>query len=57
MISAYVKSKHPRIFKNMTKFLRYIIPAIVEHEVGVANLEAEFCKLTLLEEITTPVYI
>ena len=41
----------------MSKFLRYIIPAIVEHEVGLANLEAEFCKPTLLEEITTPVYV
>ena len=41
----------------MIKFLRYIIPAIVEYEVGLANLEAEFCKPTLLEEITAPVYI
>ena len=41
----------------MIKFLRYIIPAIVEREVGLANLEVEFCKLTLLEEITAPVYI
>ena len=56
-MSAYMKSKHPRIFKYMTKFLRYRIPAIVEREVGVTNLEAEFCKPTLLEEITVPVYI
>ena len=57
MMSAYMKSKHPRIFKYMTNFLRYIIPATVEREVGLANLEAEFCKPTLLEEITAPVYI
>ena len=37
--------------------LRYIIPATVECEVGLANLEAEFCKPTLLEEIMTPVYM
>ena len=54
----YIKSKHPKQnFKYMIKFLRYIIPAIVECEVGLANLEVEFCKLTLLEEITSPVYI
>ena len=41
----------------MIKFLRYIIHAIVEREVGLANLEAEFCKPILLEEITAPVYI
>ena len=40
----------------MTKFLRYIIPAIVEREVGLANLEAEFYKPTLLEEIAAPIY-
>ena len=56
-MSAYMKSKHPKKIKYMTKILRYIIPAIVEREVGLANLEAEFCKPTLLEEITTPVYI
>ena len=57
-MSVYMKSKHPKQnFKYMIKFLRYIIPAIVEREVGLANLEAEFCKPTLLEEITTPVYI
>ena len=56
-MSAYMKSKHPNFFKYMTKILRYIIPAIVEREVGLANLEAEFCKPTLLEEITAPVYI
>ena len=33
------------------------LSAIVECEVGLANLEAEFCKPTLLEEITTPVYV
>ena len=33
------------------------LSAIVEREVGLANLEAEFCKPTLLEEITAPVYI
>ena len=32
----------------MIKILRYIIPAIVEREVGLANLEAEFCKPTLV---------
>ena len=56
-MSAYMKSKHPIFFKYMTKKIRYIIPAIIEHEVGLANLEAEFCKPTLLEEITTPVYM
>ena len=56
-MSAYMKSKHPIFFKYMTNFLRYIIPATIEREVGLANLEAEFCKPTLLEEITTPVYI
>ena len=45
------------IFKYMTKFVRYIIPAIVEREVGSANLEAEFYKPTLLEEIAAPIYI
>ena len=54
-MSAYIKSRHLKIFKYMTKFLRYIIPANIEREVGLANLEAEFCKPTLLEEITTPV--
>ena len=54
-MSAYMKSKQN--FKYMTKFLRYIIPAVIEREVGLANLEAEFCKPTLLEEITAPVYI
>ena len=54
-MSAYMKSKHPKQnFKYMIKFLRYIIPAIVEREVGLANLEVEFCKPTLLEEITAP---
>ena len=56
-MSAYMKSKHPNFFKYMTKFLRYIIPAIVEREVGSGNLEEEFYKPTLLEEITAPVYI
>ena len=57
-MSVYIKSKHPKQnFKYMIKILRYIIRAIVEREVGLANLEAEFCKPTLLEEITTPVYI
>ena len=56
-MSAYMKSKHPIFFMYMTKFLRYIIPAIVEREVGSANLVAEFYKPTLLEEITAPVYI
>ena len=57
-MSVYIKSKHPKQnFKYMIKFLRYIIPAIVECEVGLANLEAEFCKPTPLEEITTPVYV
>ena len=57
-MSVYMKSKHPKQnFKYMIKFLRYIIPAIVEREVGSANLEAEFYKPTLLEEITAPVYI
>ena len=56
-MSAYIKSRHLKKFKYMTKFLRYIIPAIIECEVGLANLEAEFCKPTLLEEITTHVYV
>ena len=57
-MSVYIKSKHPKQnFKYMIKILRYIIPATVECEVGLANLEAEFCKPTLLEEITTPVYM
>ena len=55
-MSAYMKSKYLKI-KYMTKFLRYIIPAIVEREVGLANLEAEFYKPTLLEEIAAPIYI
>ena len=55
-MSAYMKSKHPNFFKYMTKILRYIIPAIVEREVGLANLEAEFYKPTLLEEIAAPIY-
>ena len=55
-MSAYMKSKHPK-FKYMIKFLRYIIPAIVGREVGLANLEAEVYKPTLLEEIATLVYI
>ena len=49
--------KTSEIFKYMTKFLRYIIPAIVEREVGLANLEVEFYKPTQLEEIAAPVYI
>ena len=54
-MSAYMKSKHPKQnFKYMIKFLRYIIPAFVEREVGLANLEAEFYKSTLLEEISAP---
>ena len=44
-------------FKYMNKFLRYIIPAIIEREVGSANLEAEFYKPTLLEEIAAPIYV
>ena len=48
--------KASEIFKYMTNFLRYIIPATVEREVGLANLEAEFYKPTLLEEIAAPVY-
>ena len=53
-MSAYMKSKQN--FKY-DQILRYIIPAVIEREVGLANLEAEFCKPILLEEITTPVYI
>ena len=49
--------KTSNFFKYITNFLRYIIPAIIEHEVGLANLEAEFYKPTLLEELTAPVYI
>ena len=45
------------ILKYLTKILRYIIPAIVEREVGLANLEAEFYKPTLLEEIAAPICI
>ena len=55
-MSAYMKSKYLK-FKHMIKSLRYIIPAIVGHEVGLANLEAEVYKPTLLEEIAAPVYI
>ena len=59
-MSVRIKSKHPKqkilsIYDQF--FLRYIISATVECEVGLANLEAEFCKPTLLEEITTPVYV
>ena len=44
-MSIYIKSKHPKQnFKYMIKFLRYIIPAIVEYEVGLANLEAELLQ-------------
>ena len=53
-MSAYMKSKQN--FKY-GQILRYIIPAIIEREVGLANLEAEFCKPTLLEEITAPIYM
>ena len=55
-MSAYMKSKYLK-FKHMIKSLRYIIPAIVGHELGLANLEAEVYKPTLLEEIAAPVYI
>ena len=42
-MSVYIKSKHPKQnFKYTIKILRYIIPAIVGREVGLANLEAEF---------------
>ena len=51
-MSAYMKSKQN--FKYMIKFLRYVIPAVIEREVGLANLEAEFYKPTLLEEIAAP---
>ena len=44
-------------FEVYDQILRYIIPATIECEVGLATLEAEFCKPTLLEEITTPIYI
>ena len=37
--------------------MRCIIPAIVGREVGLANLEVEFYKPTLLEEIAAPVYM
>ena len=41
----YIKSKHPKQnFKYMIKILRYIIPATVECEVGLANLEAELLQ-------------
>ena len=56
MMSAYMKSKYLK-FKHMIKSLGYIIPAIVGHEVGLANLEAEVYKPTLLEEIAAPIYI
>ena len=49
--------KTSEIFKLYGQILRYIIPAIVGHEVGLANLEAEVYKPTLLEEIAAPVYI
>ena len=34
-------------FKHMIKSLRYIIPDIVGHEVGLANLKAEVYQPTL----------
>ena len=40
MMSAYVKSKYLKC-KHMIKYLRYMIPAIIGHEVGLANLETE----------------
>ena len=49
--------KTSKKIKYITKFLRYIISAIVEREVGFANLEAELYKPTLLEEIAAPIYI
>ena len=55
-MSAYVKSEYLK-FKHMIKSLGYIVPAIVGHEVGLANLEVEGYKPTLLEEIVAPVYI
>ena len=53
-MSAYMQSKQNFMYDQI---LRYIIPAVIEHDVGLANLEAEFCKPILLEEITAPVYI
>ena len=53
-MSAYMKSKQN--FKY-DQILRYIIPAVIEREVGLANLKAEFCKPILLEEITAPIYM
>ena len=53
-MSAYMKSKQNFKYDQIST---YIIPVVIEREVGLDNLEAEFCKPTLLEEITTPVYV
>ena len=37
--------------------LSKMLSTTIECEVGLANLEAEVCKPTLLEEITTHVYV
>ena len=44
-MSAYMKSKQN--FKY-DQILRYMVPAVIEREVGLANLEAEVHKPTLL---------
>ena len=53
-MSAYMKSKQNFKYDQIST---YIIPVVIEREVGLDNLEAEFCKPTLFEEITAPVYI
>ena len=53
-MSAYMKSKQNFKYDQIST---YIIPVVIEREVGLDNLEAEFCKPILLEEITAPVYI
>ena len=45
------------IHEIKTSEITAVVPAIVGREVGLDNLEAEFYKPTLLEEIAAPVYI
>ena len=54
-MSAYVKSKYLKC-KHMIKSLRYMIPAIVGHEVGLANLETEVYEPIPSKEKTAPMY-
>ena len=55
-MSAYIKSKYLK-FKHMIKSLRYMIPAIIGNEVGLANLETEVYKPILSKEKTALVHI